>query len=449
MSTPSRWNWRVSGVNLPPPNSRTLNPLTPRAYDELGFDPTSAYDLRHHLGVCTDEPGRFMASIDKFLASDIAWLASGASNDDQHQIEDRFFDELDHLRQATLTGNAGATDRKAFIEQGRRLIYDLATKIDRAIGSTTMVLTMEGTTIPGTPACPEYLKAHVHLPPSFLTHNLSSKHQIATIVQLFIEHIGVPTIATWERRARKLWSLPVGSANVTRALNKYTPLIPTLSPSTSTHYLFRGREAGWRPLAPDAAVAPMLSQGSTIYDIDDIPMDPVTSDLVSAYERIANLETDLRAADAQIINADHQIETLQGVASGYEESQAELRMQLRDLCYFPAVHSFQIACGAFHPESSAPHDISYNNPSCPFHTSALLRIWLHPEHSVWPKHIAWTSGFYPFLIDEELELHTDAIRLICRFVGPLRWSSEIESLQYFPPGAMGSLLVALERDLAA
>ncbi|KAF7371856.1 hypothetical protein MVEN_00042500 [Mycena venus] len=298
MSAIPCWNWRVSGVNLPPPNSRTLDPLNLRPYDELGFDPTSAYDLRRHLGVRTDEPGRLMASIDKFLASDIAWLASGASNDGQHQVEDRFFDEFDHLRQATLTGNTGATDRKAFIEQGRRLIYDLATKIDRAIGSTTMVLTMEGTTIPGTPTRPEYLKAHAHLPPCFLTQNPSSKHQVATIVQLFIEHIGVPTVATWERRARTLWSLPVGSVNVTRASNRYTPLIPTPSPSTSTHYLFRGREAVWQPPAPDTVVAPMLSQGSTVYDINDIPMDPVTSDLVSAYEWIANLETDLRAADA-------------------------------------------------------------------------------------------------------------------------------------------------------
>jgi hypothetical protein len=83
-----------------------------------------------------------MASIDKFLASDIAWLASGASTDGQHDVAaNRFFQEFEDLRNATargspgmymllqdtvsLTTSEGSTDRKAFAELVRRLIFDL------------------------------------------------------------------------------------------------------------------------------------------------------------------------------------------------------------------------------------------------------------------------------------------------------------------------------------
>ncbi|KAJ6596435.1 hypothetical protein B0H10DRAFT_2232520 [Mycena sp. CBHHK59/15] len=172
MSSAATWNWRVPGVHIPAPNSRTLDPMAPRPWSSLTFDPSSAYDLRRYLGARVDEAGRFMASIDKFLASDVAWLASGASTDGQHDIAaTQFFPEFEELREATAKGSAGSTDRKAFAALVRRLIFDLAIKLDRAIGSTTNVLTVEGTTIPGTPEQPEYLKAQVSMPPSFVLEN--------------------------------------------------------------------------------------------------------------------------------------------------------------------------------------------------------------------------------------------------------------------------------------
>jgi hypothetical protein len=78
-------------------------------WSALAFDPVSHYDLRCHLGARVDETGRFMASINKFVASDVAWLAGGASTDGRHTVEpSQFFKEFDDLRNATPSGTAGA-----------------------------------------------------------------------------------------------------------------------------------------------------------------------------------------------------------------------------------------------------------------------------------------------------------------------------------------------------
>ena len=67
---------------------------------------------------------------------------------------------------------------------------------------------MDGTTIPNAPALPEYLKAHVYLPPNLLNEFTESHEPIANIVQSFIETIGVPTVMRWRRAAsNNNWSL--------------------------------------------------------------------------------------------------------------------------------------------------------------------------------------------------------------------------------------------------
>jgi hypothetical protein len=84
-----------------------------------------------------------MASIDKFIASDVAWLAGGASTDGQHAVDpDLFFKEFDDLRNATPSGTAGALptrstqhtqltsfegnlERRAWGELTRKVIHDL------------------------------------------------------------------------------------------------------------------------------------------------------------------------------------------------------------------------------------------------------------------------------------------------------------------------------------
>jgi len=103
---------------------------------------------------------------------------------------------------------------------------------------------MDGTTAPKTPFLPEYLKAQVHIPPSFIADVTEAHLPIAIIVQLFIEHIGMPTVSRWKKAAEGLgWPLSQEGPryNLTSAP---IPLIPKPNQPTSSHYTFLGRKAG-------------------------------------------------------------------------------------------------------------------------------------------------------------------------------------------------------------
>lgn len=74
---------------------------------------------------------------------------------------------------------------------------------DRLNGSTTMIVSSGGTTVPGSPARPEFLKASVYLPPSFVEHHPDLHNHIMDIVQQYIETVGVRTVTMWTQRARQ------------------------------------------------------------------------------------------------------------------------------------------------------------------------------------------------------------------------------------------------------
>jgi hypothetical protein len=161
--------------------------------------------------------------------------------------------------------------------------------MDRAMGSTTIVIMMEGTTVPGTPPRSDFLKAHVCMPPSFLSENPGSHVAITTIIQLFIEHVGVPMVQAWTCRTLACnWPLTQpGSNGLHVPVNPVTlPLIPDPAP-WSAYYLFRGCAAGYVPIAPVASPGPPSSSQNSIYDIE---MDETTMSLLSAVERVAELE---------------------------------------------------------------------------------------------------------------------------------------------------------------
>jgi hypothetical protein len=152
-----------------------------------------------------------------------------------------------------------------------------ATTWDHADGGSTIILHVEGTTIPGTPPLPEYLKADVYLPPHLIDETPDCHHPIAAIVQTFIEEIGVPTVNQWSRAAHNLgWSLNQ-KGPITTPSNHFPHLIPPPVSSGSAHYNFRGCPYGLlstptsapilHPSASSSATAPPvalpLSQASS------------------------------------------------------------------------------------------------------------------------------------------------------------------------------------------
>lgn len=74
---------------------------------------------------------------------------------------------------------------------------------DRLTGSTTMIVSSSGTTVPGSPVRPEYLKASVYLPPAFVSHHPDLHRPIIDIIQHYIESVGVRTVTMWAQRARR------------------------------------------------------------------------------------------------------------------------------------------------------------------------------------------------------------------------------------------------------
>jgi hypothetical protein len=73
---------------------------------------------------------------------------------------------------------------------------------DRLNGSTSMIISSGGTTVPGSPTRPEFLKASVYLPPSFIAHHADLHNHIMDIIQHYIETVGVRTVTMWSQRAR-------------------------------------------------------------------------------------------------------------------------------------------------------------------------------------------------------------------------------------------------------
>ncbi|KAJ7220385.1 hypothetical protein C8J57DRAFT_1536863 [Mycena rebaudengoi] len=265
-------NWGAPGVFISPPNTRYPLPTTPTPWESLEFHPLGAFELCRHLTAHTDEPGRFNQFKSKFLASDIAFLAAGASDDGLHSVRTtEFFRELDEIRAVLPVGPPGQASRKSWEEEIRKLLWDLATKWDRSFGGTTMIIHVGGTVAPGTPVVPERLKADVYLPPHFLAEHSALHHDIAFIVQRYLKSVGVATVAAWTQ------SPPLPTA-----------LVPAPTTVCSAHYVFRGCLTG--NITPVGS-QPVMPTVTAVYDIDEITrIDELEQDNAELRQTLAEYE---------------------------------------------------------------------------------------------------------------------------------------------------------------
>jgi hypothetical protein len=117
----SPFNWGVT-VDIPcPPGGNSPIP----AWTELKFNPLGLYNLRRRLGALPKEPGIFTRFKESFLASDIAWLAAGASEDGSHHLlHDRFHPLFQTFREHTPTGSSGQKLRNDVRKRIQQLLFD-------------------------------------------------------------------------------------------------------------------------------------------------------------------------------------------------------------------------------------------------------------------------------------------------------------------------------------
>jgi hypothetical protein len=104
-----------------------------------------------------------------------------------------------------------------------------------------MILHVNGTNVPGVPALPQFVKAHVYLPPNLVEEMPDSHQPISSIIQLFIENLGIPTIKRWKQAGRNRgWPLDQAGHAYGPGLITHALIPPPTSPSSS-HYIFHGR----------------------------------------------------------------------------------------------------------------------------------------------------------------------------------------------------------------
>ncbi|KAJ6594080.1 hypothetical protein B0H19DRAFT_1093673 [Mycena capillaripes] len=315
-------DWGIPGIDINVPPAREGPFRDALSFRRLQFSPLGLYDLRRRLGAQPNEPGVFQRFQNRFLTSDIAWFAGGASTDGKHvPTTPGFFSEFFSLRDSLPTGPIGNEARRKLNEKMQHAIFDLATLWDRTWGGTTMILHIEGTTMPNTPTQPQFLRAATYLPPGFVAANPASHPAIARIAQIFIEAVGIPTVQQWRANALlRGWSLTQQGQGAFP--NATTPdLIPTPQPN-SAHYKFLGRPVG----ALDALLGtvPVVA----IPDDDDDYLNDLTMDLMDATARASYAEAESAERLEQIHNLEQQVDILIARVAAADALSADLQGQL-------------------------------------------------------------------------------------------------------------------------
>jgi hypothetical protein len=121
-------DWAAPGINqLPvaPPTFLDLPAPQPIPLHNLKFNPLGCYDVRRWPGILKRDPAIWNTHRQRFLASDIAWPASGASDNRYHTGFSGFFPELSTLRDSLPQDNQGYIARREFGLAIRKLIWDL------------------------------------------------------------------------------------------------------------------------------------------------------------------------------------------------------------------------------------------------------------------------------------------------------------------------------------
>ena len=316
---PSLFNWGAPvDITMPPSGDGAVPPWT-----DLKFNPLGLYNLRRHIGILAGEPGIFTRYQSRFEAADVAWFAAGASEDNNHHVPaDTFHQAFAIMRSNLPSGEEGKKWRKQVWSRLQKIIFDLvrcilnnfveqylptcmkATLWDRAFGSSTIIIHVEGAINPGAPALPEHIKADVYLPPVMISEHPEAHSAIAQIVQTYIEAIGVPTVQRWTHAGKKCgWSLSQpGHVNNPNPIPR--PLVPLPLPGTS-HYQFIGRPYGILSTSSHAT-----DQSSTNDNPADQSVQPAMSraseepgpmislyNIMDALEEISELKAKLAGAD--------------------------------------------------------------------------------------------------------------------------------------------------------
>ncbi|KAJ6612065.1 hypothetical protein B0H10DRAFT_2054074, partial [Mycena sp. CBHHK59/15] len=377
---------------------------------------TRALHLRRHLGVLKLQPGVFLQNQSRFLVSDIAWFAGGASTDGCHIPDSGFFPEFDDVRETLPVGTVGSNARKDLNMRIQHVVFDLATLWDRSFGGSTIVLHVEGTTVPNTPVQRNTSAA----PP---TSHRRCHGPIAQIAQTFIESVGVPTVNKWFSNARaRGWPL-TQSGNGARRNPTSTTLIPEPNGGDSAHYKFLGRPVGaLDEILGTAAPRPVVF----IPDDDD-------EDL---RERLGDAEARSRESLTRIVQLEEQADILVSQVAALEAALAAERHSNSLLRILRPVPTPRSHSHSRNPRSSTtPSVFTIGGRSTPHVPLCPLPSRLTRDH----------ADLDAFITAHGLDNDTSSIRMMLRVVHPVKWAEELVQLG-IPEDVVPLLLEIMSRE---
>ena len=168
-----------------------------------------------------------------------------------------------------------------------------------------MIISSSGTTVPGSPIRPEFLKATVYLPPAFVTHHPDLHSHIIDMVQHYIETVGVRTVTMWTQRARRDLKYSLTQRGNPHQ-NAYFNAI-SIPEHNSAHYTFIGQPyrivqdpstTSVRAPSPDGSVAS--------YDFGEDP-DPVTLLNIDLQQENGELQDQIKTLQHKITDLEQQV----------------------------------------------------------------------------------------------------------------------------------------------
>ncbi|KAJ7016787.1 hypothetical protein C8F04DRAFT_1280624 [Mycena alexandri] len=301
-----------------------------------------------------------------------------------------------------------------------------------------ITLSINGTTSPGTPVSPDYLRASVYLPPSFLRRTPEAHPAIANIAQTFIESVGVPTVRAWVQDATATgWRLTQPGGPVQRNHVPDHVLIPLPQQTGSSHYIFRGRPFGAVPSSTTApaATTPASSADDSTLDLPPSPVstrygseEPLSAEsiaLLSALERVAILEGEVEELRQYLedVTAEH-VTTLTRLAAADAKLNAAV---VREEGYGDQLRALraQLASGSGTP-SLPLYATSQATPTRPHAgTPFSPRAGTPFSSPSKPRSLPRTEA----LLDElGLTEHLPALRVATRLAPATRWYQEVAAL---------------------
>ncbi|RXW12533.1 hypothetical protein EST38_g13321 [Candolleomyces aberdarensis] len=236
------------------------------AFDvEKGLSASNLLLLRSVLNNIQHHPHFYETHQDRLATCDLAFFSHGASLDDGPREHDAFHQALTNFRQGTNDGGL----RNVIQLRMKRAIFDLAAMLDQMTGGATLVVSMPGALVPGSPPTSEHIKANVYIPKVVLKEieRQGRPNPVPDIVQTVIREIGEPTVVRFERAREKRWAYKRGQIPTPRPLPQIDGM-PMPMPAGSSRYLFYGRGLRTMP-DPTAYFASDLPSDEADFDPED------------------------------------------------------------------------------------------------------------------------------------------------------------------------------------